>query len=524
MFTQASLRYLSPFQNIIRMTPFQFENSTSNVIQKSFFRIFTRTIESRQNPCYHQPSPRMISVTSAEIRSIADDLIRLYFEQINPKLPLLHKPTFLRHYQSLEDPLSCPITLAICVNTVSCNRQVLNYNASERRQLGEVYYNKCKEILANIFDDPKKKLETIFTITFLHHFIIFGLVRPAEGRRLATISYLLCKEVEPSIATNNGSPLSILFKRHYYHLQHVLCLLDDIIDQSTSRPYPSISQLEKIVDEDQVTCAYIDTYNHMLRLSQHPCLKGMTVWTFTRDTNARMFSLERIIESDRTISEWWSSLPSNLRIRDDYYAEDIDKAVSGCKSMAAVMMFAYLHANIIQVHTCLIMPRPSSDDAQSSDEILNQVRNKALSTVLRSCDLVLSAVTNIVTSSELDIPVFTFQFIARVIHAFISVSKCPKSKVPASLQHKFYCCVQSMRAQMPSDNQIPPSISPINTYLSTSHLGDVTVYRRYPFPGIALIEDILATFHEQLQASFTNNDDSPSPDFVNFTLSDNFIQ
>ncbi|KAI8340339.1 hypothetical protein BC941DRAFT_468601 [Chlamydoabsidia padenii] len=45
---------------------------------------------------------------------VIDRLVAIYFEHYNSSMALLYKPTFMAHYQSLVNPLSCPVTMAIC--------------------------------------------------------------------------------------------------------------------------------------------------------------------------------------------------------------------------------------------------------------------------------------------------------------------------------------------------------------------------------------------------------------------------
>ena len=73
--------------------------------------------------------------------------------------------------------------------------------------------------------------------------------------------------------------------------------------------------------------------------------------------------------------------------------------------MEALVLFAYLHASIIQIQTCLITPKRNPDEDESNTAILYMLQEKAISTIQRSCDLVLSAATSIISSPELDIPI-----------------------------------------------------------------------------------------------------------------------
>ncbi|KAI8141088.1 hypothetical protein BJV82DRAFT_620770 [Fennellomyces sp. T-0311] len=508
MFSQASLRYLAPFENIIKTTLFRFENRALTTITQTVCRVFSQAMTQRllKGQILYS-SPKSMPYTLPQIRKIMDDLIRLHLRHNNRKMPLLHAPTFLQQYNNLADPFSSPLVLAICVNTICTYRGLQKrYSAVERRQLGEFFCHRCKELLADTFDDPDRKLETIFTITFLIHFITFVLLKPRESRRFVTIAYLLCKELESDFSEiKEPTVMSVLFQRHYFFIQRAARLVNHVIDGTIPPvPFPSIQVFEKIPDEDEVTCMYIDVYNHILGFFQKPFVKNVISFA---DNPATDISLEMIFHCDRAIHEWYDELPPQLRLCEDFNAEDTQDAVMKNTSQAAALVFAFVHYNMLRVYVCLVNPKPLSPDdvVQNSKDAIQMLSEKAISQVLRSCDLVLSTLLRIINHFKEDIPPLTFELMSRVIHGLVTVASCSSTKIPSSLQCKFFECTHAIHALMPSDNKIPPALSPLKAFMETRQQGDLQVYTQYPLPGAALILDLFNMFCADLQSHLGRN-------------------
>ncbi|KAI8140242.1 hypothetical protein BJV82DRAFT_716058 [Fennellomyces sp. T-0311] len=411
IFSQASLRYLSPFGSVIKVTPFRFENrALATIMHTACQGITQQSLKGR----LLYASPEAIPYTIPQIQTLVDELIRLHLRYNNRRMPLLHAPTFLQHYNSLTDPLSCPLTLAVCAYTICTHRSLLEtYSGLELRQLGEFFCCRSKELLMDVFDDPNRKLKTVFTITFLNHFVTSVMLQPLEGRRLITIAYLLCQDLEPGFSKlKEPTVMSVLFQRHYFHIQRSIGHVNHTIDGTSNPcPFPPKRTFEKLPDEDEVTCTYIDVFNQILQFLQKPCIKSVIALTENPVTD---ISLDTIFQSDRAIREWYNELPLHLRICDDPYAEDADIAVTK-------------------------NPKPLSTDesVEKNMGIIRMLSEKAISQVLRSCDLLLSTVLHIIKGFKEDMPPLTFELMSRAIHGLVTVATCSSIKIPASLQRKF---------------------------------------------------------------------------------------
>ncbi|KAI8147800.1 hypothetical protein BJV82DRAFT_307055 [Fennellomyces sp. T-0311] len=497
MFNQASLRYLSPFNGLVKITPFQFQKKSMSTLVYASCRLFLRAITPQ---VYVLPSPGSMPFALSEMRPFMDKLIHSYLKISNPKLPFLFAPAFLEHYNGLSDPFSCPITLAICAHTLCMSRDVLHiYSAAERRRIAEFFYVKSKDILDDIFDDPSRKLETIFTISFLNHFLTFVLLQPQESRRWITISYLLCKELEPMyLELPEPSVESILLQRHSLYATRMLKLTDLIMDGAPDLPWPKIMFSEKIPGEDEETCMYIDMYNHLLEISNNPCIHHVIAFT---ENPVTAISLAMIFESDSIIRRWWNNLPPHFRLCDVFCGKEAEAALKQNTSFAKCLVFAYAHYNMLQINACLINPKLLSDEqVQGNTGILEKLSERAVSTGIQSCHLLLSAILQMVTGPEQDLSPLTFEFLSCAFNTLTAIACCPNAKVPKSLQRKSFEGARAIHARMPSDNQIPPSLSPLKAFIQTREQEYLSVYRRYPMPGLALVVDMFSMSYTDLES------------------------
>ncbi|KAI9243623.1 hypothetical protein BDA99DRAFT_317361 [Phascolomyces articulosus] len=334
-YSNSFIKHLSPFRGVFQKSSIYLETTSFNLLIRTFRFIFL-SIENlaskrssqqcnllsvpQQQQQQHQHNyhhyvqrehQQQISIQHPSIpylhlhyRSIVDHLIHIYSNHENSRRLFLHVPTFLNYYQHLQDPLTCPITLAVCVHTLCTARRMITHSASERRAIANFFYDKCKDILYDIFDDPDYKLETIIVINLLQHFVMFVLLRFNEARRWITIAHCLCKNLESNNMTDEGVtqphhqhqpkkcqqltlylPSDIkhaLLQRHIFYTENTYQLLDFIVDETASGPHPrkmnsmKVSYMQSIPGEDRGTCEMIEAHNRLLQLCTNPYMAAIS--------------------------------------------------------------------------------------------------------------------------------------------------------------------------------------------------------------------------------------------------------
>ena len=286
LYSQAFVKFISPLNGLFNKSSISFQSTSFHLIISVFHLILYEKEKNRLcmgDNVYYSKVSSIHQQPHSYYRSVMDHLVKLYVNRENSRRLLVHTPTYIQHYKDIQDPLTCPVTLAICVHTVCTARHVIKYSATERRQLADFYYEKCKDILFDRFDDPSRKLETLVTINILQHFIIFVLLRMTEARRFATIAYSICKDLE--VDMNRGiypklkcepQILKVLLQRHYFYAESTLTMLDFMIDKNQTKSHVPVTYLDAMPDEDLRTKHFIEMHNHLLQLCTSPYMGALT--------------------------------------------------------------------------------------------------------------------------------------------------------------------------------------------------------------------------------------------------------
>lgn len=269
-FSQASIRYLSPFHDLFLKESFVFECKSSHILAETF-HLIARIQLTRSN----NVSPLRLIQPSNQInyRPIIDDLVNIYMRTSNcPLVPVIHIPTLRQYYSTLEDPFSSPIIMGICVNVMSSSGSYTHLSSEERRQLADFFFEKCHDLLFDIFDDPTKRLDTLTTISLLYRYLTFVRLWLSEARRLATIAQLIMKDIISSgLDMKLNDVERVMFHRQHLMSNWMLYNFTILIDGHIRNPLdikPFSLHLDVLEDEDEAVKRSIRTINHVFRLCQ----------------------------------------------------------------------------------------------------------------------------------------------------------------------------------------------------------------------------------------------------------------
>lgn len=193
-FSQASFRYLSPFSSLFANESVVFESTSAHVVSTALRLVSRQSLRQSRMKLLPVKLPIVY-----DYRPIIDKLVNLHIECHKNRIPLLHAPTFMTYYRSLDDPFKSPVVMAVCVNMLGSFRRGIDYTAQEKRQLSDFFYQKCRDLLLDMFDDPDRRLETVITISLLITYVSLIRLEFAEARRLATIASLIAKDIDSSV-------------------------------------------------------------------------------------------------------------------------------------------------------------------------------------------------------------------------------------------------------------------------------------------------------------------------------------
>ncbi|KAG2216886.1 hypothetical protein INT45_004570 [Circinella minor] len=595
LYSQASMRYLSPFSGIFETEHIRLENSTASIAITSMSYLFrvvnNKLVAQNYQHCIasNKSTWKAIETTTAMgsnnyydmttinnshhhddnfYKTQMEKLIHLYLEHINPLFGLLHEPTFRTYYKSFGNPLDCPIALSLCVETAIMLRSCANLSSIESRHLADYFYYKSKDILTDIFDDPKRPLETVMTITFLLSYLFNVRMNCIEARLYVTISLLLCNELEKQFNQyNNDDDNDCQCKncqqeqqqqqQHPYHNHHDNnknkneMMMDPMVGKvmfQRHRLETMISQrlielylygqvdffntviatnIQILEDEPQSVNEHYTVHNAILEL-----FKTRYMSTLLKQVNQVMHGessdlrLDFILLFETVVREWWTQLSPELRFCDDPYKVDKTYMLTiQPQNSMQIASFATLHLWTAVIHSSILKARISS----SSHDLIHLLQEKAALTAWKSCQMTVYALDKscqIYGNNIMSTSLIHFDYL-RLMYALSSVITYGNLQIdPEDMQDILGKCDTIQQNYIPNDHRVPLGHSKLeefmtsisNTSTRSNHTYEqqegshpekpLNVYYEYPLPGLALLSDLCSTAFHQLEKLYYNSNNS----------------
>lgn len=406
---EACFRYLSPFAALFHKEPVTLECAVLHHLLEGFRLVSHLKLEhttSTTSPLLTEPC--------IDFDKMVDKLVHFYIHDHPPQvLPILHIPSYYRHYKSLQDKMTCPITMAICVNAASSPIVPMkDYTAKERRAIGDYFFHQCHEILFDIFDHPEHRLDVLTTISLLYHYLTVVRLWFTEARRLATIALCICDDIERSDL--ELTPIQhALFQRQHLQSRYVMHFLDlvtmqagDNNEQDLFNVAPFAVELDILEDESSIVEWNIKAINHVSRLCLSPyfllimvsddllsrSFKSIDLNIFNQSQLKNIIchrhaelDLHVFLRFESVMREWWKSLPDELRVCDDPYSPN---ATSDIKKETNITALLVLHTISALVHASILKPHIRSD---TQGDFIHAIRQKALTMTMHSLDVITRA-------------------------------------------------------------------------------------------------------------------------------------
>ncbi|KAI8882204.1 hypothetical protein K501DRAFT_187378, partial [Backusella circina FSU 941] len=318
---------------------------------------------------YTKPSPITLPIPASLLfnpRATINHFVDIYFECHNISHPMVHKPTFMEHYNQLQSPFDSLICLSICcvVCTYPCKH--ISYNYSELRAMSDHFAGLAKSKIADQFDLPEKRLENIIAINLLGEYL-FTMLNVSENLNLAALGYQLCQDLKPwydKECQKPGSPSveCVLFSRHYSTLINYNRLSDVVINKREDLGKIQYVEWKFLPDEPLGTIKAVTGINFIYKLSCHPVIAKIRHYRHFLSKDA-VFSLKfaDIILVDDIISGFWRHLPAQYHLCESWLdMEEVKSKMNQCRDGSALMVIAYFFSYIADIYATLLTP---SDDS-----------------------------------------------------------------------------------------------------------------------------------------------------------------
>ncbi|KAI9498819.1 hypothetical protein BDB00DRAFT_799640 [Zychaea mexicana] len=515
-FTQASIQYLSPFAGLFKQEPLCFD-STSVSTALGLGVLLQRTLISRprKKPFsmidYSNTDTNSTHGSAAppaflDYRAIMEYIIPPYLEHYNTVLGLVHAPTFLKHYRSLDNPLESLVVLAVCIDALSSCPHIVTYTAMQRRIIIEDLYNKYKELLFELYEDPTRKLEVIISTSLVEGYLTDTLLRPFESRRLVYVAILICAELEKEEHEMDRVE-RVLFQRHHAYLEMCTRAFDMFFDDKVNFSVPEkMRVLEVLDDEPEKTKQFTRLYNHIFALIGAPYIS-----TIMGKVNTIMYGqpcellLEDVLQYEPYVLDWWKSLPDEMRICEDPFDPMAYKLVE--KKLPPLQLFPFIALHLLTgvLTSSILQPRvvPSSINA-ISENVIQAVRERLKTFALNASNVLIHSLKANWDISSCDAPTFSFSIIATALYSLERLGHCTDIPFPLDLLLMMKGDFNNKRILLLPDQEVPSSSSVVASFLQNPDPSLVDLYEQYPLPGLAMLSDILMTSFTQLEQQHLN--------------------
>ncbi|KAI8144967.1 hypothetical protein BJV82DRAFT_606934 [Fennellomyces sp. T-0311] len=497
-FSKASMRYLSPFTGFFTRQPIRFESQSISLtlgLTAAMQRHDMLKPRRRQLALldYNDSSQHSTQIS----RSTIDHLVSIYLRHYNSIYGAVHQPTFLQHYHSMDDPMNSALTLGVCVDAIVRVHHQLNYSANKLCLLGKLFYNRCKDLLFDLYEDPRQKLKVVIVTSLLSQYLIIMHLNYIEANHLVTMALRVCPDL---IRCHGGTtPVErVLFQRHYLHLEMLSRVLKMLHEEKVDFTKPTgIEVMEALDDEPEKTKVYMAMSNHIFRLLGSPYVSDM----MRRINNIFQglpcdILLEDILQYEPLIKEWWSSLPEQYRVCEDPFDHDVYKLVE-VKVSENYFPFFILHIMTGVFASSILQPNVTSTaEGTVPMEAMQLIRDKSASLALSSCKVLIHALDQNWDPKTSDMPSFSLTVMLYVTYCLEKISYSKVIRFPLYLLNKMMKSLATrINAFFPPGHAVPSSSSLLTSLLTNNKsIYDIyETYDSYLFPGCALTSDQLFT-------------------------------
>ncbi|CEP08073.1 hypothetical protein [Parasitella parasitica] len=481
MYGKAAIRYLSPFGNMLQAKPAVFERisfvrQAMQIVSKSFHQNNDPESTSSPKAISKRFSVGMVALWDPHL--VIGRLVLNYFSCFNDVVPILHEPSFMEHYENLQNPMQDAIVLAMCTSSAisTCKHNV--FNSYEKRHFSEYFYDLAMEKLVDMFDDPNKSLESVIVVNLLIPFMVTT-SRVADSFKWSSMASVLISNLQqenPDFACGGPHlPTATRIKYSIIHRNSVQPFNDllryDLRTQCKQHDAP----FDILPNEPAKTRNTFKVFNQMLRLSSHPVfvavlskIRRLAMGDATVD-----ISLEEVVRYEEAVAEWWLHLPQKLKICAQPFSLT-RKMIEHETSASKIVMMSYVYINSLNIYGCLIQPKSRRDG-------YDVVSDKAI----------------YMTLSAIATPV---KILVRCIDSLMILLQVQDESIAKLAKSKLNDHMHALTKRVSPDHRVSPSASPFSvlTVAPPGPTPPITeLYKNYPLPREALIYDVVRTIVEQ---------------------------
>ncbi|KAI8639494.1 hypothetical protein BD408DRAFT_421392 [Parasitella parasitica] len=451
-------------------------------------------------------------------KSLVDQLVDIYFRCHNVYNPLVHENSYRDQLKPIQDPLTDLITLSICSYVCSTPCQHLLFSPRERRNMGDYFYAKAKNIILDQFDQPEKRLENAMAVNLLMQYLQITL-RFAESRQLVSMAYQILVDLRndypeyrvPGSAEQQDAALDytlsihqdpitdidkMLFTRHMTASALMSRLLDYIANDSTEKSGFHFPIWKYTADEPDETKRFVKSQNWIINLHNQSFVKKFLANIHRIQLGkASSFSFESIVRMEQVMKEYTAAVPAELRLCDDLNdAKKCNDAIEQTTDSVLLVNFIQYHFLNISIYSSFLQPKALSDQGH---QLLSLVQQHSLSESLKSAQLLIHATHQLAIadtkSCNYILSASKHFFHALDVLILLAVSRNKQISKEAGLMMK--SCLEELDVIISTQGHQLPHLD--STFFATAAdrfkvrngKFDVGYYDQFPHPWFAMMHD-----------------------------------
>ncbi|KAI8643652.1 hypothetical protein BD408DRAFT_149424 [Parasitella parasitica] len=482
-------------------------------------KVLTRCINT--NPSSSPSSLLLPSTLLLDPQSLVDQLLNIYFKCHNINNPLVHEPSYRQKLATIEDPLTDLITLGICSYVCSTPCKHLGFSPRERRNMGDFFHAKARNIIMDQFDEPEKRLENVIGINLQIQYMHVTL-KYAECRQLVSMAYQIlldlrhdypefqgpkyhdCFEGSSHMGhytyTKQEDPITdvdkMLFTRHITLSMSTSKLMDFIANDFSDNNCFHFPTWKYMEDEPDETKRFVRSQNWVINLYNHEFVRNFMGQIHRVHVGRTCtLSFESIIRIEDVMREWASAMPAEFRLCDDLYDwEKCYKAIDQVTDSILLTNFIQFHVFHVSTYSCLLQPKSLSDYGQ---DLLSRVQEHSLTKALESCKLLLHAIHRLAVANpnSCNYILSASEFLFHALDVLVLLALSPNKRIAKEARSMMKSCLNELDTikftqghQVPREDLTSPLVAGTINLLNGGKF-DIDYYDRFPHPWFAMMYD-----------------------------------
>ncbi|KAI8380885.1 uncharacterized protein BYT42DRAFT_284876 [Radiomyces spectabilis] len=487
-FSQTMLRSLNPFTGDLENTAHSFKVVAPNGIM-TLVRKYLSGIQVI--PPLVRKSPSLLQdALFANPRPLVDQFVRIYFKCFNSAVPLFYEPTYMAYYNSLSDPFSCIVTMAMCNYVGSSSCKHIPFTPDERRRLGEYFFSIWKDLLGETFDDPNRRLETVMSINLITKYLQHVL-RISESQKYAAMAHLICQDLRTYYADDRKPIVErALFQRHYVLAEHIRAMNEFLDDKEFVLPVIENVQFEVLPLESDLVKSFIEIFQHILRLIRHPYVVNLVRQFGCMHAGQEVeMTFETFFRWEEIIQQWWYTVPKYLRITANPIDLNTRIIIDSSVTEPQLMLIVFFQMFMINISSCLL--HPIDNIHVDNHALLQLIQDHAVRGCLRGTQLLLDTAKKLTTSS-LSCH-FNTEFLLDAVDTLAILIRFPDPTVADKARGILEACLLEVKSALITDGhwRSMSFSSSIKVNQPEDYVSLIKQYDQYPLPFYALLCHVL---------------------------------